>query len=59
MRLAPGPHDIVFEFNPKSLRVTNTLGLVGVNVIYVLCAAALAFWISALVRGRKHKEDAA
>ena len=59
MRLAPGQHDIVFEFNPKSLRVTNTLGLVGVNVIYVLCAAALAFWISALVRGRKHKEDAA
>lgn len=59
MRLTPGQHDIVFEFNPKSLRVTNTLGLVGVNVIYVLCAASLAFWISSLVRGRKHKEDAA
>ena len=59
MRLAPGQHDIVFEFNPKSLRVTNTLGLVGVNVIYVLCAAALAFWISALVRGYRKKNDAA
>lgn len=53
LRLAPGEHDITMTFNPRSLRVTNTIGLVGVNVIYVLCAGALVYWITGIVKSRR------
>lgn len=45
IRLAPGTHDIEFRFDPQSLRVTNTLGVSVVILIYVLCLGAFAFWV--------------
>ena len=45
IRLAPGTHDIEFRFDPQSLRVTNTLGVSAVILIYVLCLGAFAFWV--------------
>lgn len=56
MRLEPGQHEIAFRFDPKSLKVTNTAGMISVNVIYVLCAISLTVWISAMVRGRKSRK---
>lgn len=53
LRLSPGEHDIEFRFDPKSLKVTNSIGITSVIIIYIVCAAALALWIVALVRGRK------
>ena len=44
LRLAPGEHTVEFRFDPQSLRVTNTLGIVSVALIYALCLAALAWW---------------
>lgn len=44
LRIAPGTHDIEFRFDPQSLRVTNTLGVTAVILIYILCIAAVAFW---------------
>lgn len=46
LRLEPGRHDIVFEFDPQSLRVTNTISVVAVCLIWVLVLAALGgVWI--------------
>lgn len=36
-----GDHEVEFYFNPKSLEVTNTLGVQAVVCIFILCAAAL------------------
>lgn len=56
LRLAPGEHTVEFRFDPQSLRVTNTLGIVSVVLIYVLCLAALAWWTYRFVRrlNRQH-----
>ena len=56
LRLAPGEHTVEFRFDPQSLRVTNTLGLVSVALIYALCLAALAWWTYRFVRqlNRQH-----
>ncbi len=41
LRLPEGRHDIVFEFDPQSLRVTNTISVVAVVLIYLLVLGAL------------------
>lgn len=60
--LGPGEHDIEFRFDPQSMRVTNTLGIASVIVIYLICAAALGYWIFKFVRRQRAangaKEDA-
>lgn len=55
LRLSPGNHDIVFHFDPQSMRVTNALGVTAVIIIYLICLAALGFWIWKLV-GKKNAE---
>lgn len=41
IRIPAGEHQIVFRFDPQSLKVTNTISTVAVIVIYILCALAL------------------
>ena len=45
LRIGPGEHQIVFTFDPQSLRVTNRMAVASVIVIYVLLVAAIVFWI--------------
>ncbi len=45
LRIPAGKHEITMTFNPKSLDVTNTVGVISVIVIYLLCAAALCVFI--------------
>lgn len=45
LRLSPGSHDIEFRFDPKSLRVTNAIGVTCVWIIYALCLAGAILWI--------------
>ncbi|MDE5843255.1 MAG: hypothetical protein K2H35_05925 [Muribaculaceae bacterium] len=42
MRLPAGSYDVEMSFNPESLRVTNTAGVISVILIYILCLGALA-----------------
>lgn len=41
LHIPAGSHDISFRFDPQSIKVTNTISVVAVIVIYVLCAVAL------------------
>lgn len=56
LRLGPGTHDIEFRFDPKSLHVTNTLGVTAVILIYILCLGAFAYWTWRFVKrlNRQH-----
>jgi len=53
LRVPAGEHKIVFEFDPKSLDVTNSISVCAIAVIYLLCAVALAGWGWSLIRRRK------
>lgn len=57
LRVPAGEHNIQFEFDPKSIRVTERVSTVSIVIIYVLCAGALAVFAIRLVRRRK-KEHA-
>ena len=51
-----GEHEVEFYFNPKSLRVTNTVGVTSVIVIFLLCGAALGAWVLDMRRSTRKKE---
>ena len=53
LHVAPGSHEIEFRFNPRSLTVTNTVGVVAVAVIYLLCIAAI---VVIILKKRKGSE---
>lgn len=59
LRLAPGTHDIEFRFDPQSLRVTNTLGVTAVVIIYIICLGAFAYWLWLFVKrlNRRYPEE--
>ncbi|MDE7343361.1 MAG: hypothetical protein K2N19_05025, partial [Muribaculaceae bacterium] len=48
-------HEVEFYFNPRSLTVTNNIGVAAVVVIFILCGAALTVWIVRLLRHRKEE----
>ena len=56
LRVGPGEHEIEFRFDPKSLHVTNTLGVTAVILIYILCLGAFAYWLLRFVKrlNRQH-----
>lgn len=55
LRLGPGEHTVEFRFDPESLRVTNTLGVVSVILIYIVCLGAFAIWVYT-VAGRLNRQ---
>lgn len=57
LKVSPGEHEIAFRFDPKSLKVTNAIGVTAVTVIYVLCAAAIALWIFKFARRSKKEPE--
>ncbi len=42
LNLPAGEHEIAFRFDPKSVKVTNTISIVAVIVIYLLLAGSVA-----------------
>lgn len=54
LRLPAGDYDVTMAFNPKSLNVTNTIGVIAVIIIYLICAAALA---AVVISIRRNKAD--
>ena len=53
LRVPAGEHNIQFEFDPESLRVTENVSIASIIAIYVLCAAAVAMVAFRVVRRRK------
>ena len=41
LKVPAGKHHIRFEFHPRQLDTTNTLGVISISIIYALCLAAL------------------
>ncbi len=44
IRVPAGEHEIVMTFDPQSVKTTETVSLVALILIYVLCAGALVIW---------------
>ena len=42
LNIPAGKHHVHFEFRPRRLEATNTLGVIAMSLIYVLCLGALA-----------------
>ncbi len=42
MRIPAGDHEIVFTFDPKSLKTTNTVAVISVIVIFLICLVAFS-----------------
>ena len=57
IRLAPGEHNIEFRFDPRSLQVTNTIGITSVILIYIICGFGVGLWILNVVRKEKKKKE--
>lgn len=57
LRIPAGTHTVEFSFDPKSLRVTNTIAMVAVTVIYLICAGAVLSLL--YTRSRKNNADGA
>lgn len=56
IRLAPGDHTIIFTFDPKSLKVTNAIGITGVICIYAICLLAFGIWLYTFLRQKEKKK---
>lgn len=55
INLMPGKHNVIFEFKPKRLEATNTLGVISVSLIFLICACAIAMVVWKIVRERRNK----
>ena len=58
LNIPPGKHHIRFVFRPERLEATNTLGVVAVSLIFLLCLAALVV-VGIRLFGPKKKENTA
>lgn len=58
VRVPAGNHEIVMTYRPESVKVTGTLSLVSVIIIYVAVIAAMLFAILSLPARGKDKETA-
>lgn len=58
VRVPSGDHEIVMTYRPESVKVTGTLSLVSVIIIYVVVIAALLFALISLPARGKDKETA-
>ncbi|MDE7402965.1 MAG: YfhO family protein [Muribaculaceae bacterium] len=45
IKVPAGNHDIEMWFSPKSLRVTNAIGVTSVIIIYIVCIGAVGYWV--------------
>lgn len=57
LRVPAGEHNIQFEFDPKSVKVTNSISIVSVVIIYIVCAGAILYVAMRIVRRRKHEDE--
>lgn len=57
LNLPAGSHTVEFRFDPKSVRVTDSISYVAIALIYAALLAAVSLWVYRLVkRGREPKE---
>ncbi|MCM1369047.1 MAG: YfhO family protein [Candidatus Amulumruptor caecigallinarius] len=55
IQLPAGTHDIEFRFDPKSIRVTNGIGITSVVIIYAISLAAAVAWCLSVRCHRKRE----
>lgn len=53
LQVPAGDHEIVFTFDPESIKTANTVATVSVIVIYIICFVALALWLIHVWTDRK------
>lgn len=53
LQVPAGEHEIEFYFNPTSLNVTNTVGVIAVILIFILCGGTFILWLLHILRKDK------
>lgn len=53
LRIPAGDHEISFRFDPQSLKTTNTVAVISLTIIYILCAVTLVLWVIHVLASRK------
>lgn len=56
LRIPAGQHEIGFRFDPKSVRVTNSISIASVVCIYILCALSLMIILIPFLRKNTDKK---
>lgn len=56
LQLPAGNNEIIFTFDPQSLKTTNSIGIASVIAIYIICGAACV-WLFVRYRKRKTTEE--
>ena len=57
LRIPSGEHEIIFSFDPKSLKVTNAIAITSVVIIYISCLVAFLLWCIHMAHIRKEPES--
>lgn len=57
MQVPAGTHDIVFTFDPRSVKTTNTVATVSIVTIYILCGIAFVLWLIHFLVARNGNEE--
>lgn len=57
LQVPAGEHEIVFTFDPQSIKTTNTIATVSVIAIYILCAVAAGLWLIHLFSSRRADDN--
>lgn len=52
MQIPAGTHSIVMTFDPQSTHTTNTIAMVSVILIYVLCMVAFVIWLIRFIKSK-------
>ena len=56
LKVPAGQHKIEFVFDPQSTKTTNTVAMVSIIAIYVLCFAAIVLWVLRVIASQGKEE---
>lgn len=57
LNLPAGSHKVEFRFDPRSVKVTNTIAYISVALILIICVGAVVIWFRGALRGKGEERE--